>query len=163
MGYLEIIKAKILNKEELGRFLSICRFQKKKVVFTNGCFDLLHLGHIEYLAKAKDLGDRLVIGLNTDASIRRIKGESRPVTEESSRSLALAALQFVDAVVFFEEDTPKELIEFVKPDILIKGSDYKEKDIVGYSTVKNSGGEIKTIDLVPGYSTSNIIDKIKNS
>lgn len=163
MEYLEIIKAKILNREELGRFLSICRFQNKKIVFTNGCFDLLHLGHIEYLSKARDLGDRLVIGLNTDASIRRIKGENRPVTEETSRSVALAALQFVDAVVFFEEDTPKELIEFVRPDILIKGSDYKEEDIVGYKTVKNSGGEIKTIDLVPGYSTSNIIDKIKNS
>lgn len=162
MEYLEVIKSKILTKEELGRFLSLCRFQKKKVVFTNGCFDILHLGHIDYLSKAKDLGDKLVIGLNTDASIRRIKGESRPVTDETSRSVALAALQFVDAVVFFDEDTPKELIDFVKPDILIKGSDYKEEDIVGYDTVKSSGGEIKTIDLVEGYSTSNIIDKIKN-
>jgi rfaE bifunctional protein nucleotidyltransferase chain/domain len=132
-------------------------------VFSNGCFDILHRGHVEYLAKAADMGDALMIGINTDNSVKRLKGENRPVNEENSRALLLAAMQFVDFVVMFDEDTPQQLISEVIPSILVKGKDYREEDVVGYKTVKAHGGEVKTIDLVEGYSTSGIIEKLKDS
>ncbi len=141
--------------------LSIWQFQGKKIVFTNGCFDIIHLGHIDYLSKAKDLGDLLVIGLNTDASVSRLKGENRPIQDEVSRAMVLASLGFVDAVVFFGEDTPYNLIKTTQPDILVKGADYKPEDIVGYDIVKNKGGEVVTINYLPGYSTSAIESKIQ--
>ena len=155
------IESKIKTKEELSRLLSYWRFKGKKVVFTNGCFDILHKGHVEYLAKASDNGDVLLIGLNTDASVKRLKGEERPLQDEKTRALILSALQFVNAVVLFDEDTPYELIKYVQPDVLVKGSDYNPEDIVGYDVVKNKGGEIITIDLTQGHSTTNIVEKIK--
>ena len=137
-----------------------CREHGDKIVFSNGCFDILHRGHVEYLSKAADLGDVLIIGLNTDASVRRLKGESRPVNGQESRALLLAALSFVDAVVFFDEDTPYNLINKVQPDVLVKGKDYKPEDVVGYDIVTSKGGKVITIDLVDGFSTTNIINKI---
>ena len=161
MENLEIIKAKIFNKESLKRELAIWRFKNKKIVFTNGCFDILHLGHINYLSKAKDFGDVLVIGLNTDDSVSRIKDEHRPVINENARAMILASLHFVDAIVLFDEDTPYNLIKQVQPDILVKGSDYKTGDIVGVDIVKAKGGEIITIEFLDGYSTTSIINKLK--
>ncbi|MEP2670970.1 MAG: D-glycero-beta-D-manno-heptose 1-phosphate adenylyltransferase [Cyclobacteriaceae bacterium] len=139
------------------------RNQGLKVVFTNGCFDILHLGHVDYLEKAAGLGDRLVIGLNTDDSVSRFKGPERPIQDQNSRARILSSLQFVDMVVLFDEDTPLELISSLIPDVLVKGSDYLAENIVGAEVVKKNGGEVKTIDFVSGYSTSRIIEKIKKS
>jgi rfaE bifunctional protein nucleotidyltransferase chain/domain len=161
MSKLEIIKSKIFSKESLKYQLAIWRFLSKKIVFTNGCFDILHLGHIDYLSEAAEFGDVLIVGLNSDDSVRTIKGINRPINDEKSRAIILASLSFVSAVILFDEDTPYNLIKFVQPDVLIKGSDYKPEDIVGYDIVKAKGGEIETIDFLPGYSTTSIIDKIK--
>lgn len=133
----------------------------EKIVFTNGCFDIVHLGHIDYLEKARNLGNRLVLGLNTDASVKRLKGESRPVVNEYARARMMSAFEFVDAVVLFDEPTPLTLIEEVKPDILVKGDDYTVETIVGADFVIGKGGEVKTIPLVKGYSTTSLIEKIK--
>ncbi|WP_051312843.1 D-glycero-beta-D-manno-heptose 1-phosphate adenylyltransferase [Sporocytophaga myxococcoides] len=133
----------------------------EKVVFTNGCFDILHLGHADYLEKSRSLGDRLIVGVNTDASVKKLKGPERPVNPEYARARILAALQFVDAVILFDEDTPFELISHVIPDILVKGDDYKIENIVGADIVMKHGGEVKTISLVDGFSTTGIIGKIK--
>jgi len=160
MNNLERIHTKIYDRKNLETQLAIWRFQSKKIVFTNGCFDLLHLGHIDYLSKAKDFGDVLIIGVNTDDSVRRLKGATRPVTDEISRSVILASLQFVNAVILFDEDTPYNLIKQVQPDMLVKGSDYKAEDVVGYDIVKAKGGEIVAIDFLEGYSTSSILSKI---
>ena len=135
--------------------------KNKKIVFTNGCFDIVHLGHIDYLEKARNLGDKLVLGLNTDASVRRLKGTSRPVVDEYPRARMMAALSFVDAVILFDEETPKELIETICPDILVKGDDYSVSTIVGADFVIAHGGEVKTVPLVKGYSTTKMIEKIK--
>lgn len=137
--------------------------QHLKVVFTNGCFDLLHLGHVDYLEKARALGDRLVIGLNTDNSVSRFKGPERPLQDQNSRARILASMQFVDLVVFFNEDTPYDLISALVPDILVKGSDYLAENIVGADVVKNAGGKVMTLDFVPGYSTTRIVEKIKRT
>ncbi len=134
-----------------------------KVVFTNGCFDLIHLGHVDYLEKARLLGDKLVIGLNSDDSVSRFKGPERPLQDQNSRARVLAAMQFVDGVVIFNEDTPLALISALIPDILVKGSDYLTENIVGADVVKKAGGVVKTIDFVPGYSTTRIVEKIKKS
>ncbi len=135
----------------------------QKVVFTNGCFDIMHLGHVDYLEKARNLGDRLVLGLNTDDSVSRFKGPTRPIQDQHSRARILAALQFIDLVVFFNEDTPLNLISELIPDVLVKGSDYLAENIVGADVVKSKGGVVKTIDFVPGYSTSRIVEKIKKT
>ena len=154
MNTLQLIKNKIYYERNAFRFpLS----QGLKVVFTNGCFDILHRGHVEYLSKAADMGDVLVVGLNTDASVKRLKGEGRPVNNEEDRALVLASLSFVDAVVLFGEDTPYELIEAVHPDVLVKGADYKTEEIVGYDIVTSYGGIVDTIPLVNGYSTTKLI------
>lgn len=137
--------------------------QAKTIVFTNGCFDLLHLGHVDYLEKARSLGDKLVLGLNSDDSVSRFKGQNRPIQDQNSRSRVLAALEVVDLVVFFNEDTPLTLISEIQPNILVKGSDYLAENIVGADVVKKNGGVVKTIDFVSGYSTSKIIEKIKNT
>lgn len=162
MSKLALIRKKIFTYTDADyqRMLSIWQFQGKRIVFTNGCFDILHLGHIDYLSKAKDLGDQLVIGLNTDLSVSKLKGKNRPIQDEVSRAFILASLSFVDAVVYFGEDTPYNLIKTTQPDILVKGADYKPEDIVGYDIVKNKGGEVITIDFLPGYSTSAIESKI---
>ncbi|MEO6631450.1 MAG: D-glycero-beta-D-manno-heptose 1-phosphate adenylyltransferase [Mucilaginibacter sp.] len=142
---------------------TIISWQKegKKVVFTNGVFDLLHLGHVTYLAKAAELGDKLIIGLNADSSVKRIKGEDRPINDQNNRAALLAALFFVDGVVLFEEDTPLNLISNLLPDILVKGADYTIDNIVGAKEVIANGGEVKTITFVEGYSSTSIINKIK--
>ena len=132
------------------------------IVFTNGCFDILHLGHLDYLFKAAKLGDKLIIGLNSDASISRIKGEDRPIQDEKSRASIIASLQCVDAVILFNEDTPQKLIEFIQPNILVKGADYNIKDIVGSDFVLSKGGKVQTIPFLEGYSSSAIINKVKN-
>ena len=161
MKHLEKIYDKILNKESLEEKLNLWRKEGKTIVFSNGCFDILHRGHVEYLSKAADLGDILIIGLNTDASVKRIKGPSRPVNDEKARAVVLAALEFVDAIMFFEEDTPYNLIKNIQPDVLVKGKDYKAEDIVGYDIVTNKGGKVETIELVEGFSTTNTINKMK--
>jgi D-glycero-beta-D-manno-heptose 1-phosphate adenylyltransferase len=154
----KIISLKILQ-DQLAEWKAL----GQKIVFTNGCFDLLHLGHVDYLEKAKQLGDKLVLGLNTDASISRIKGADRPLQDEVSRARVMASLSFVDAVVLFDNDTPLELIKAVLPDILVKGDDYSITQIVGHEIVLANGGEVKTVPLVKGYSTTNIINKIETS
>lgn len=146
---------KILSKEELLKKL---KERNKKVVFTNGCFDIVHFGHIKYLEKAKRLGDILVVGLNSNSSVKRLKGESRPINSQFQRACMLAAFYFVDFVVIFEEDTPLELINFLKPDILVKGADYQGKEVVGSHLVS----KVELIDFEEGFSTSKIIDKIKD-
>lgn len=161
MKHLEKIYDKILNRESLEDKLNLWREEGKTIVFSNGCFDILHRGHVEYLSKAADLGNILIIGLNTDDSVRRLKGPSRPVNDEKSRAILLAALEFVDAVIFFDEDTPYNLIKCVLPDVLVKGKDYKAEDIVGYDIVTNNGGKVETIDLVEGFSTTNVIESLK--
>ena len=160
MKTLTTIKNKLLSREALETKLAEWRSAGETIVFTNGCFDILHRGHVEYLAQAADLGDKLIIGLNTDASVKRLKGESRPINDEKSRALLLSALQFVDVVVFFDEDTPYELIKQLQPDILVKGNDYKPEEIVGYDIVTAKGGKVLTIDLVKGFSTTNIISRL---
>ena len=162
MGMLDYIDFKIKHEVvDIDHMVAIWNFQNKKIVFTNGCFDLIHRGHVDYLAKASEFGDVLVVGLNTDDSVKRIKGEHRPVSDEDARANILASMLFVDGVFFFDEDTPYELIKRVNPNVLVKGADYKEEDIVGYDIVKANNGEIKTIDLVEGYSTTNLIEKVK--
>jgi D-glycero-beta-D-manno-heptose 1-phosphate adenylyltransferase len=142
-------------------FMYSWKNEGKKVVFTNGVFDLVHIGHLTYLSKAAEQGDKLIIGLNSDASVKRIKGESRPINDQDSRAALLASLFFVDAVVIFEEDTPLNLITALLPDVLIKGADYAIEDIVGGKEVMTNGGEVKTITFVDGYSSTNIIKKIR--
>ena len=161
MEKLMVSRNKIVEGDKLLRLLALWRFRNEKIVFTNGCFDVLHPGHIEYLSKARDLGTKLLIGLNTDDSVKRLKGNNRPIINEDYRALMLASLHFVDAVVLFDQDTPLELIKLVQPDVLIKGADYKPEDIVGYEVVAAKGGVIETINLVDGFSTTLLINKLK--
>lgn len=161
MNRFDAVQSKIIDANNLEALLTYWKLKNRKVVFTNGCFDIIHRGHVEYLAKAADYGNELVIGLNTDNSVRRLKGETRPVQDEMARAAIMASLQFVSAVILFDEDTPYELIKKVQPDVLIKGSDYNIEDIVGYDIVKAKGGEIITMDFVEGYSTTSIIEKLK--
>ncbi|HEY0054165.1 MAG TPA: D-glycero-beta-D-manno-heptose 1-phosphate adenylyltransferase [Pedobacter sp.] len=163
MDHLTLIENKILTLDRLQPFLSIWKFQGHKIVFTNGCFDLLHLGHVDYLAKAAGLGKKLIIGLNSDASTSALKGPSRPITNQTSRAHLLASLFFVDAVVLFGEATPYELIKAIKPDVLVKGADYTIDQIVGSNIVLENGGEVKTIEYLTGYSTTAIEEKIRKS
>ena len=160
MDYFGGIQDKIVDDANLNAFLQRIKETHQRIVFTNGCFDLLHRGHIEYLAKAASLGDVLVVGLNTDASVQRLKGPNRPLVDQQSRALLLAALHCVSGVVFFDQDTPYELIKKVKPDILVKGADYKAEDIVGYDVVKAHGGHVVTIELTDGFSTTALVQKI---
>ncbi|HOV10754.1 MAG TPA: D-glycero-beta-D-manno-heptose 1-phosphate adenylyltransferase [Bacteroidales bacterium] len=161
MTSLEIIKQKIFfTAAAFEKQLEYYRFKKFKMVFTNGCFDIMHLGHIDYLSKAADLGDILIVGLNSDFSVKKIKGADRPIIDINSRSALLASLSFVDAVVIFDEPTPLHLIQFILPDILVKGNDYTVDKIVGAEEVINKGGEVVTIELVKGYSTTLIEKKI---
>ena len=135
--------------------------ERKNIVFTNGCFDLLHVGHIRYLAQAKKLGDYLIIGLNSDSSVKELKGEDRPINSFEDRANLLLAIEPVDLVVMFEEQTPKNLIKDIVPDILVKGGDYNIEDIVGYQIVIQNGGQVKTLSFYDGYSSTNYINKIK--
>lgn len=155
------VKDKIYTIQEFLPILATWKFKSDVVVFTNGCFDILHEGHLTYLEEARRLGHKLVVGLNSDASVKRLKGESRPVNDEQFRAHLLAALHFVDAVIVFEEDTPENLINAVIPSVLVKGGDYEVEKIVGYKTVTENGGEVITIPFVEGFSTTQFIQKIQ--
>lgn len=161
---LDTLKSKIItDSKQLEMMMHVCRFKGKKVVFTNGCFDILHKGHVEYLAQAADLGDFFFLGLNSDRSVKALKGEGRPVNSEQDRATVLAALHFIDAIMIFDEDTPENLIKQVKPNVLVKGGDWKPEQIVGADFVKANGGEVVVIDFVNGYSTTSTIEKIKEN
>jgi len=162
MSELHKINDKIISLEELKSRVKNWKAKNEKIVFTNGCFDILHRGHVEVLAKTADLGDKLIIGLNSDSSIKKLKKENRPIVDEKSRALLLAAFSFVDAIVLFSEQTPINLIAEIKPDILAKGGDYEIQEIVGHNIVQGNGGEVITIPLTEGFSSTNIIDKIQN-
>ena len=159
---LNKLKAKIFNIKDLSQIIEKWRLNGDKIIFTNGCFDLIHLGHLEILARSADLGDKLIVALNSDVSIKKIKGNSRPIIEEDSRAKQLAAIEFIDAVILFNEDTPYDLINILKPDVLTKGGDYKKNDIVGNQLINKEQGEVVIIPLTQGYSTTSILEKIKN-
>ena len=155
----EQIAAKTITLEKAAELFDPPFRKKHTMVFTNGCFDVLHRGHIYYLSRARELGDLLVVGLNTDGSVSKLKGPGRPVNDQQARAEVLGALAFVDYIILFSEETPLKLISAVKPDILIKGGDYRKEDIVGYREVSSMGGRVETIPLLEGYSTSSILDK----
>lgn len=163
MSMLAQIEAKIHTWDSAQAAVQSWQQQGETVVFTNGCFDLLHYGHLHYLAQARDLGQRLVLGLNSAASVARLKGPHRPINDELTRTWQLAALSFIDAVVAFEEDTPWELLQVLQPDILVKGGDYEIATIIGADIVLARGGQVLTLPFVDGYSTTSIEQKIKNS
>lgn len=156
------IKSKIQDWETAQKTVENWQKNGETVVFTNGCFDILHYGHLHYLAEAADLGNRLIIGLNATNSVKRLKGEHRPINDDLTRQFTLASLAFVDLVVVFEEDTPFELIKTLLPNILVKGGDYEVHQIVGANIVIENGGKVETLPFVSGYSTTNIEAKIKN-
>ena len=153
----------VVQRHELVSIRARLKREGKLVVFTNGCFDLLHLGHVEYLQKAKHLGDVLVVGINDDASVRRLKGPPRPITPENDRASIIAALAVVDYTCLFSEDTPLELITAIRPDVLVKGADWAVDAVVGKTLVEGLGGTVRTIEFVPNRSTSGIISKIRDS
>lgn len=170
MNWLNQIHDKIVDRSELDSVVGPLKKSGLSIAFTNGCFDILHKGHVEYLAQAADLADVLILGLNSDDSVRRLgKGDDRPINSEEARAAVISSLAFVDVVVVFDDDTPKDLIKEVDPDVLVKGADYdpnetdpsSKKYVVGRESVLANGGEVKVIDLVPGFSTTNIINKIK--
>lgn len=155
------IQSKIVNLQQLKKLCAIWRIKGSAIVFTNGCFDILHQGHIELIMQAANEGNRLVVVVNSNESVKRLKGVNRPINDEQSRALLLAALQFVDAVCIFDEDTPINLIKELLPDVLVKGGDYTLDNIVGASEVQSNGGRVVIIPTVDGFSTTNIIDKMK--
>jgi D-glycero-beta-D-manno-heptose 1-phosphate adenylyltransferase len=163
MDFLKHIESKTGNENVLMQKLLLWRFHNDKIVFTNGCFDLLHAGHVQYLAQARSLGNRLVLGLNSDASVRQLKGNHRPINDEKTRSFVLAALEIIDFVVIFDEETPIELIQKIQPDVLVKGGDYTIDSIVGAAHVLKNGGEVKVLSFLEGYSTTNIEQKIRDT
>jgi len=163
MNKNEIIKAKIMDETSFLKIRNGYRLLSKKLVFTNGCFDLLHRGHIDYLSKSASLGDYLVVAINSDASVQKLKGKNRPIADEKSRAEIMASLFFVDAVIIFDDDTPLRLIKLIKPDLLIKGADYTISTIVGADEVIANGGNVNTIQFLEGYSTSLIEKKIKET
>ena len=163
MSHIKTINSKIYNLDNLTSQVEQWKIAGNKVVFTNGCFDIIHRGHIEVLAGTADLGDKLIIGLNSDKSIQKLKGEDRPIIDEKSRAILLAAFNFVDAIVLFSDDTPLKLINTLLPDVLAKGGDYKIEAIVGHEIITQNGGEVKLIPFIDGFSSTTIIDKIKNS
>lgn len=158
---LHLIQNKIQSENQVKTTLAALRVGGRKVVFTNGCFDLIHPGHLHYLAEARALGDYLVVGMNSDTSVSRLKGPHRPIKDEQARALLLASLAFVDLVVLFTEDTPLKLIKIVQPDILVKGGDYVEADVVGAPEVRAAGGDVQLLSFLEGHSTSKLEAKIK--
>lgn len=164
MTNTEKIKNKIFTRETISPVLAVWKFKEEKIVFTNGCFDILHQGHIDYLAKAKDLGTKLIVAVNSDASVKTLnKGDSRPIQDENSRAIILASLLFIDAVIIFNESTPIDIITFIKPNVLVKGADYTPDKVVGADFVIANGGKLELIEYLDGFSTSNIEKKIKNA
>ncbi len=163
MRWNQIIEDKIYSDYKvLAKQVKNWQMFNEKVVFTNGCFDIIHLGHIDYLSKAADLGDRFIIGLNTDASVSKLKGANRPIINQVTRAHKLAAMAFVDAVVYFDEETPLELIKTVKPDVLVKGGDYTIETIVGATEILANNGKVEVIPFLEGHSTTSIIEKIRS-
>lgn len=162
MMHTSRIAEKIFTRDELVRQVMRWRLLGKRIVFTNGCFDILHAGHLEVLSKAAEAGNILVVGLNANASVSRLKGPQRPVNSESFRTMMMASLQIVDAVCVFEEDTPLELITAIQPDVLVKGGDYTPDTIVGADVVTKRGGQVLVVPIVQGYSTTGIIEKIRS-
>jgi len=160
MNFNEVIQKKIMNTESLRKMISVWRFFGKKIVFTNGCFDLLHHGHLHLLNTARSFGDVLIVGLNSDSSVSKLK-PGRPVQDEQSRTDLMASLEVVDAVILFEEETPEKLIEKILPDVLVKGGDYKPEDVVGRKIIEQYGGRIEIVPLLKGFSTSNLIEKVR--
>jgi len=160
MTILSQIESKIVSLPDAAELVSNWKADGQKVVFTNGCFDVLHYGHVCYLAEAKELGDKLIVGLNSDASVRRLKGKTRPINGQKERATLLAALSFIDAIVIFEEDTPENLIKNISPDFLVKGGDYTFETIVGADFVSSYGGKVITIPLVKNFSSSSIIKRL---
>jgi D-beta-D-heptose 7-phosphate kinase/D-beta-D-heptose 1-phosphate adenosyltransferase len=163
MKKTDSIRERIFNQQEIAQEIIRVRLKSKTVAFTNGVFDILHEGHITVLSKAASFADVLIVGVNSDTSVKKLKGEGRPVNQESSRALILASLIMVDAVVIFEEETPLDLIKIIKPDVLIKGGDYTVDTIVGAKEVLDAGGKVEIIPLKAGFSTTGIIDKISTS
>ncbi len=157
------ILLKIYKKDQLIRQLRIWALLGKKIAFTNGVFDILHQGHVSLLTEAAALADVLIVAVNSDASVKRLKGESRPVNDEYSRALLLASLVMIDAVIIFEEDTPLELIKIIMPDVLIKGGDYTIDNVVGANEIINNGGDVKIVKMVDGVSSTLIINKLENN
>ncbi len=153
----------INNTDVLSKLVAELKNKSKKIVFTNGCFDIIHAGHIAYLNEAKQLGDILIVGVNSDSSVKKLKGNSRPIVSENDRAYIIANLKPVDFVIIFSDDTPYNLINEIKPDYLVKGSDYKNLEIAGSAIVKSYGGQVVLIDYVNGKSTTNIINNIKNT
>ena len=149
--------------EDFFECLKNWKTSNQKLVFTNGCFDILHRGHIDYLDRTAALGDKLIVGLNTDLSVKNLKGEKRPFIDEESRAILLASLEMVDAVILFDEETPYNLIEKIQPNVLTKGKDYEIEEVAGFDVVLKSGGQVETIELTAGFSTTSLIEKIKNS
>ena len=156
------MKNKLIKWENILHLISDLKLRKSDVVFTNGCFDIIHPGHIHILKEAKSYGDILIVGLNSNRSVKRLKGKSRPINSESDRVKILCSIKFVDYVVVFDEDTPLELIKLIKPHILVKGGDYSLNNIVGSEFVQNNGGEVKVVNLLQGYSSSSLIDKFES-
>lgn len=161
MHKLQWIQNKIHSRQSMIQLCNVWRASQQKIVFTNGCFDILHHGHLHLLASAADHGNKLVLALNTDASVKRLKGPERPVTQEQDRAFQAASLLCVDAVCLFDEDTPLEIIQLLRPDVLVKGGDYTIDQIVGAPFVMEQGGRVEIIPFVQGYSTTSIIDRIK--
>ena len=158
-----LIASKIITCNKISEKLETNRQKGETIGFTNGCFDLIHYGHIDYLSKAAELCDILIIGVNSDMSVKKLKGPNRPINDQQSRTHVLAALAFVSYVIVFDQDTPYDLIKQIEPAVLIKGGDYAVEEIIGYDIVQANGGKTVTIDFVPGYSTSHIEQKIKNN
>ena len=160
MNYLDIFRKKIVTLTELQKMMAVWRFKDKKVVFTNGCFDLIHAGHVHLLTAAGGFGDVLIVGLNSDTTVHKLK-PGRPLQDEQSRALIMAAFEFTDAVILFEEETPYELIKALRPDVLVKGGDYKPEEVVGRDILEESGGKVELVPLKEGFSTSAIVDRIR--
>ena len=160
MPLISKVREKIITTDNLALKVRQWKKNKMKVAFTNGCFDILHLGHLEILTKSKEFGDKLIVAVNSDESVRKLKGKERPINDFQTRSNMLASFSFVDYVVEFSDDTPKKLIQIIKPDFLIKGGDYKKKDIVGNDIVSSYGGETIIIPLIDGLSSTNTINKL---
>ena len=161
MSFHNQLKEKVVSQDQALKELKAWREKNKKIVFTNGCFDIIHPGHIDYLSQARDLGDILVLGLNTDQSVRLLnKGSNRPINDERTRAYVLAGLASVDLIVFFDEETPYNLIKLLQPNVLVKGNDYEVEKIIGFDILKENGGEVITIPFLEGYSTSSLIKKI---
>ncbi len=164
MSFHNLLEKKLIPVEDITRFVNSRKLNGRRIVFTNGCFDILHPGHVDYLTQARDLGDILVLGLNSDDSVKRLnKGPERPINTQEARARVLAGLGCVDAIVYFNEDTPLELIKKVQPDFLVKGGDWKVEQIVGYDVVMANDGKVLTIPFLEGFSTTGLVNTLKAS